>query len=175
MNIYSKHRPGSSDELYLKLKDGDKVKLRIASEPACSTYDGVKLRYAWIVWNRDKDKPQVFSFGISIYNQVADLIDEWGSPDEFDISIKRTGSGLQDTEYSVVPVKTSTDLTAAQLAEVEKIDLPQAIKGKWLSEYEEDRVMPETIETGRSQEEQAPPPKDEDAPIEIEDIPDDFK
>lgn len=148
MSIYSDHKPGADDGLYLKLKDGDKVKLRIASEPACSTYDGVKLRYAWIVWNRELNKPQVFSFGISIYSQVADLIDEWGEPTEFDVTVKRTGSGQMDTNYSVTPVKTSDDLTADQLKEVEKIDLPQAVKGRWLSDYVEDRIMPEVIPSG---------------------------
>lgn len=170
MSIYNQHKPGGTDDLYLKLKDSDKVKMRIASEPAISTYDGVKLRYAWIVWNRDKDKPQIFSFGISIYSQVADLVEEWGEPTDFDITIKRTGSGMNDTEYSVVPVKTSTALTKEQLAEVEKIDLPQAIKGRWLADFIKDKVMPEPVKPLETQ--KAPEFNESDVPP--EELPDGF-
>src|SRR5665213_4401394 len=105
-NVYAKHQPQGGNDLYLRLKDGDKVKMRLASEPVITVYrEGDKPRYAWIVWNREENKPQVFSSGVSIYGQIANLIEDWGSPSDFDITIKRTGSGMQDTEYAVVPVK----------------------------------------------------------------------
>jgi hypothetical protein len=146
MSIYQQHKPEQGDGLYLKLKDGDRVKLRIASEPTGSIYkDGDRLRYSWIVFNREKNKAQVYTAGISVYSAIADLVDEWGEPTDFDIIIKRTGSGLQDTSYSVTPVKKSEDLSDEQLAEVQKIDLPQASKGMWLKEIEESGVMPEPV------------------------------
>lgn len=164
MSIYDKHRPQGGNDLYLKLKDGDKVKMRLASEPAISVYrEGDKPRYAWTVWNREDNKPQVYSSGVSVYGQIADLADEWGDPLEFDIVIKRTGSGMNDTEYSVVPVKTSDDLTKEQLEEVNKINLVQAVKGKLLADYVEDRILPDPVSDLPARELE-PLPSDEDAP-----------
>lgn len=147
-SVYQTHKPSGGNDLYLRLKDGDKVKLRVVSEPVITVYkEGDRPRYAWVVFNRELGKPQVFNAGVSIYNQIADLTEEWGEPQKFDVVIKRTGSGLQDTEYSVVPVKTSNDLTKEELAEVEKIDLVQATKGKWLADYVEDNELPDPIDS----------------------------
>ena len=171
MSVYSEHQPGGGNDLYLKLKDGDKVKLRIASEPVITIYKkGDKPRYAWVVWNRDINKAQVYPSGVSVYSQIADLEEEWGSPDSFDITIKRTGAGMQDTEYSVVPVKNSDDLTKEEQAEVDKVDLVQATKGKWLAEYIEDRVLPEP-KTDELPDEEVPPHTDEDEPLDPSTIP----
>lgn len=152
-SVYQTHRPGGDNDLYLKLKDGDRVKMRITSEPAISVFKpGDKPRYSWVVWNREANKAQVYSAGISVYTAIADLTEEWGEPVEFDIVIKRTGSGMNDTSYSVTPVKKSDELTAAELEEVEKVDLLQAIKGKWLTDYVEDKVLPEPImNTGKDE------------------------
>ncbi len=177
-SIYSQHQPGNTDGLYLKLQDGDKVKGRIASEPAISIYkQGDKPRYSWVMFVREfngkpVNRPQILTKGISVYNGIADLVEEWGEPTEFDVAIKRTGSGLNDTEYSVTPVKTSDELTKEQLVEVQKIDLPQAIKGKWLSAYVDDNELPDPVTN------LAPSPVpdkvidvDADEPISLDDIP----
>lgn len=146
MNIYQQHKPSGGDDLYLRLKDGDKVKMRIVSEPAITLYkEGDRPRYAWVIYNRDLGKPQVYNSGVSVYSQIADLSEEWGEPTTFDITVKRTGSGMQDTEYSVVPVKTSEDLTRAELDEVGKIDLVQATKGRMLADYLQDKRLPSPI------------------------------
>jgi hypothetical protein len=171
-DIYKTHKPGGDDGLYLKLKDGDRVKMRIASEPAITVYkEGDRPRYAWTIWNQDKKKAQVYNAGVSIYTQIADLTEEWGNPEDFDITIKRTGSGLQDTEYSVIPVPKSVPLTKEQLAEVAKVDLLQATKGKWLADYVEDLVLPAPVSDGPRQDDVAPMPSDDDAPINLDDIP----
>lgn len=168
MSIYQDYKPGGSSE-YLKLKDGDKVKLRICSEPAISVYrEGDKPRYSWAVWNRDEKKPQVYTAGISVYRQIADLTDEWGDPQDFDITIKRTGSGLQDTEYSVVPVKTSSDLTDDEQAQIDEVDLLKASKGKWLEDYAKDAELPPPV-TSEPPREVEPPLSDEDVPFMDED------
>ena len=156
MSIYSQHQPSGGSDLYVKLQDGDKLKGRIASEPAISIYkEGDKPRYSWIIYVREfngkpVNKPQILTKGVSVYNGIGDLVEEWGEPTEFDVAIKRTGSGMQDTEYSVTPVKISSDLTPEQMDEVEKIDLPQAIKGKWLADYVEDRELPTPVTDGIS-------------------------
>lgn len=168
MSVYDQHRPQGSNDLYLKLKDGDKVKLRIASAPVITVYrEGDKPRYAWIVWNRDDEKAQVFAAGVSVYSQIANLVEEWGDPTTFDVRISRTGSGLQDTVYSVVPVKTSTDLTKDEQDEVDKVNLTQATKGKWLADYIEDHELPEPV-TDLPPRELEPPPTDEDMPSDAE-------
>jgi hypothetical protein len=151
MSIYGQHKPTSGSDLYLVLKDGDKAKGRIVSDPAISVYkEGDKPRYSWIMLVREfngkeVNKPQILTKGVSVYNGIADLVEEWGEPTEFDIVIKRTGSGLNDTEYSVTPVKTSTEPTPEQLEEIEKIDLVKAIKGKWLEEYIKDGQAPDPV------------------------------
>lgn len=177
MSYYQQHSPGGDDTLYLKLKDGDSVKLRIASECAVQTYDGKKLRYNWIVYNRDLKKPQVYSAGVSVYSQIADLIEDWGAPTEFDCRIKRTGSTQFDTSYSVSPVKESSDLTKGELEEVEKIDLLKALgKSKWLADYVEDKEMPEIIESNQPAPVKGDDEVHEDSyePISLEDLPEGF-
>lgn len=166
-SIYHQHKPASGGD-YLKIKDGEKVKLRIASEPAISVYkQGDKPRYSWVVFNRDLGIAQVYTGGVSIYNSIADMTDEWGDPSTFDITIKRTGSTMQDTSYLVSPVKTSKDLAENELDLVAKVDLITAIKGKWLRDYVEDNVLPEPI-TGPVVSADNPPtddpPTDDDAP-----------
>lgn len=147
MSIYTEHKPaGSSDGLFLKLTDGDSYKLRILSEPAITVYkEGDRPRYAWIVYNHDLKKPQIYGAGVSVYSQISALVEDWGEPTDFDIRIKREGSGLQDTSYLVTPVKQSTEPPKEALAEVEKIDLLQATKGRWLSDYVMDHTLPEPI------------------------------
>lgn len=145
-SIYQTYKPQGDSNLYLKLKDGDRAKLRIASEPAVSVYkEGDKPRYSWVVFNRELNKPQVYTSGISVYSQIADLTEEWGDAQEFDIIIKRTGSGLSDTSYSVTPVKQSADLTKEQMSEVNLIELTTAIKGKWLADYVDDNELPDPV------------------------------
>lgn len=177
MSIYQDHRPGNTDDLFLKLLDGDKVKGRIVSEPAISVYtEGQRPRYSWVFFTRDKNgkpvnKPQILTKGISIYNQIADLVEDWGDPNTFDITIKRTGSGLNDTEYSVVPVKESATISKVQQEEIDKIDLPGAIKGKWLREFMQDDRLPNPIVMSTQVDTVEPMPGDEDAPIDLDSIP----
>lgn len=171
MSIYSQYQPeGSSDGLYLRLKDGDNYKLRIMSEPVITVYkEGDRPRYAWIVYNHDLKKVQVYAAGVSVYSQLAALVEDWGPPQDFDVRIKREGSGMQDTSYLVTPVKNSTEPPKEAAAEAEKIDLPNATKGKWLETYVEDRVLPDPVVAMPL--ELDPAPGDEDAPIEL---PEDF-
>lgn len=172
MSIYQQHKPTSGGGDFLKLKDGDSVKLRIASEPAISVYKlGDKPRYSWIVWNRDVEKAQVYTSGVSVFKQVAALVEDWGEPTEFDIRISRSGSGLNDTEYIVTPVKTSKDLIEEELEQVNKIDLPKTIKGKMLEDYEKDGILPAPIMSGEAPQDDAPAPTDDDAPLDLDSIP----
>ena len=146
MSIYQIHQPSTGSGDFLKLKDGDKVKMRIASQPYVSVYkEGDRPRYSWAVWNRDDNKVQVYSAGVSVFKQIAALVEDWGEPETFDIRVSRSGSGINDTEYIVTPVKEAKDLTKEELALVEAVDLEKLTKGKLLSAYEEDGVLPKPI------------------------------
>lgn len=154
MSIYQQYKP-TEESVFLRLKDGDKVRVRIASEPAIftSTFkdpntgkETTSTKYAWLVWNRDDEQPRVLAQGKQVFNQIAELVDEWGEPTDFDVAISRTGA-LLDTKYSVVPVKVSKDLTDEQKEKVGKLDLPTLVKGYWLRDFVEDSsIMEKTDE-----------------------------
>lgn len=179
-DIYKTYKPKSGGDLYLKLKDGDSVKLRIASEPAIFTnefpqQDGsVKIteRFAWVVFNRNENKAQVYAAGKSVYGQIADLVDEWGDPQEFDVTIKRSGEGLE-TKYGVVPSPKSVDLTKEELAEVKAVDLLKATGGRWLADFANDGEMPEPRSKAPEKDPTEPEITDKDMQEEIslDDIP----
>ena len=146
-SIYQTYKPaGGSDNLFLKLKAGDSVKMRIGTDPAIyeqtfTDEEGkitISTRYAWGVWNLNEEKAQVFSQGKSVFNQLADLVEEWGEPTEFAVTVKRTGEMLE-TRYSVTPAPKSVPLTDAQVKAVADIDLLGAVKGRWLKDVESDQ------------------------------------
>lgn len=173
MSIWNEHKPSGNGGTYLKLKDGDGVTVRFYSPPAVVTYDGQKLRYQVVLYNKIARQAQIFEFGPQIFGQLADLYENWGEPGDMDLTIKRKGSGQFDTEYSVLPLPKSVDLTKEQTDECDAIPFPGS-KAKWLVEYEHDHVMPETIE-GKAQ--PAKEPDDivvediGDEPINLDDIP----
>lgn len=148
-SIYSTHKPSSGSGDYLKLKDGDKIKLRFATAPAVVTYDGKKLRYQWVVFNRTANKAQTYEAGPQVFEQLAALYDEWGEPTEFDVTISRTGSGQFDTSYTVTPSPKSVDLTDTELEAVTTITFP-SIKARLLEDFAQDGIYPETIETKKT-------------------------
>lgn len=150
MSVYQDHKPDNASEgLFLKLRDGDSYKLRIMSEPVITVYkEGDRPRYAWVVYNHDLKKPQVYGAGVSVYSQISALVEDWGEPTSFDIRIKREGAGLQDTSYLVTPVKQSVEPPQEAVAEADKIDLAQATKGRLLSDYVVDHILPDPIVFG---------------------------
>lgn len=168
MSIYETHRPAQGKGDYLKLKDGDRVKVRFASDPAVVTYDGERLRYQWVVFNRTLAKAQVYEAGASVFGQLAELYAEWGEPTEFDVTISRTGSGQFDTSYTVTPSPKSVPLTEEEQAAVETAlaNFPGK-KSRWLSDVEADGKLPEALKPGGKQE--------DDASMGDEDIPPEFR
>ncbi len=158
-SIYQTHKPaGGSDGLFLDLKDGDRAKIRVASEPAISSNQykdpdtgevTLSTRYSWVVWNRDEKKAQVLSKGASVFKQFAALVDDWGDADNYDCTLKRDGQMLA-TRWTITPSPKSVDLTKEEQAECDKVDLLKVTKGQWLKDFaQEDWVMD-------------PPPTDED-------------
>lgn len=65
----------------------------------------IKHFWAFAVWNADAQQVQVLELTQkSVMDGIKALVDnkKWGDPKSYDISVTRTGSGL-DTEYQVMP------------------------------------------------------------------------
>lgn len=94
-------------------------KLKTTGNPA--DYDKAKeifarkRIYSNVIDRRDEETgPKVFAFGIKIWTQLKvlrqdeDVGGDFTDPKEgFDIIINRTGTGKNDTEYAVIPARTS--------------------------------------------------------------------
>jgi hypothetical protein len=125
---------GGGSNTYLRLKDGDNVKVRIFGEPVVfqNDYNGqLSTKFAYVVWNYEQETAQVFQFGKKIAGYLDDLADneDWGDVTTYDIRLGRTGSGLNDTEYSVQPSPKSQPLTEEQKAELADLNLSILIPG----------------------------------------------
>ena len=150
MGVWTDHKPASGGGDYLKLKNGDRKKVRFVSEPAIVTYDGKKLRYQVLLYNKTDKLAQVYEFGPQVFGEFGELAEDWGEPTEFDVTIGRTGSTQFDTSYSVNPSPKSIDLTDEETAAVNAVKFPSS-KSRMLADYMEDGIMPETIETSKNQ------------------------
>lgn len=175
-NVWVDHKPSSGSGDYLKLANGDKKKVRFTSNPAVITYDGVKLRYQVVLYNRTDKLAQIFEFGPQVFGQIGELTEDWGEPTEFDMTIGRTGSTQFDTKYTVTPSPKSVPLTKEELDKCEAVKFP-GNKSRMLAEYMQDGIMPETIETKNNDKYVASEEelKSLDESHGIDDIPDEFK
>ncbi len=175
MSIWGEHKPVGSGGDYLKLKSGERKKVRFTGEPAVVTYDGVKLRYQVVLYNKSDNVAQIYEFGPQVFTLIGDLYEDWGEPTDFDMTISRQGSTQYDTSYSVNPLPKSEDLTKEQLEAVAAVKFPTS-KSKLLSEYEKDHIMPETIETKNktqyaTSEEELKSLEDAGQPLDLDDLP----
>lgn len=62
--------------------------------------------WAFVIWNYDEKRLQILEVTQkSIMLPLKALVDnkKWGNPKNYDITITRKGTGMQDTEYSVMP------------------------------------------------------------------------
>src|SRR3990167_700487 len=62
--------------------------------------------WAFVVWNYEEKRVQILEITQkSIMQPIQALVKnpKWGNPKGYDISITRKGTGLLDTEYSVIP------------------------------------------------------------------------
>lgn len=145
-SIWSKHKPVSGGGDYLRLKNGERKKVRFVSEPAVVTYDGFKARYQVVLYNKTDKIAQIYEFGPQVYGQIGELVEEWGDPTVFDMTIGRQGSTQFDTSYTVNPSPKSIDLTPEEAAKANEVKFPGS-RAKWLKDYEEDGLLPEPIQT----------------------------
>lgn len=155
MSVYDTHKPaaGEGGGLYLKIKDGETVKLRIVSEPAIFETEGerdgkttLNTRYGWIVFNQDTKAAQILQQSATFFKSIAVLAqdEEWGDPLSYDIKVSRQGSGFNDTTYTVMPSANRESLDPEVKDAVKKIDLLEMLKKSpfsqrvmWLSEFDD--------------------------------------
>ena len=114
---------------FLKVKDGQKVRLHILDEKpehkvshyvnekyltcdgaACHhCNEGVDKRESWklSVYNFDEKRVQTLEQGKSVFGQIDEIRDTYkGEIKGLDFVISRKGSGPKDTKYKVIPVPT---------------------------------------------------------------------
>jgi len=139
MSVWQDHKPVSGSGDYLKLKNGDRKKVRFTSEPAVVTYDGKKLRYQVVLYNKTDKMAQIYEFGPQVFGQIGELAEDWGVPTEFDMTIGRTGSTQFDTAYSVTPSPKSVDLTPDEVTAINTIKFPTS-KSRMLADYMKDGI-----------------------------------
>jgi hypothetical protein len=97
-----------SQSVYLRLKsNGESCKIRIVSDPVKfqSEYQGkIAEKYAWLVIDRVDQTIKVFQCGKDIWKKVSAFAKnpDWGNPQEYDITILRTGISPSNF-YDVAP------------------------------------------------------------------------
>lgn len=168
MSVYDTHKPaaGEGGGLYLKIKDGETAKLRIASEPAIFEAQGeregkttLSTKYGWVVWNQEAKAAQILQQSATFFKSIAALAqdEEWGDPQGYDIKVSRQGSGFNDTTYTVMPSANREALDEQTKDAIEKIDLlgmlkksPFAQRVMWLSVF--DKQAAESEENAHDEE-----------------------
>lgn len=124
----------TSNSDYVKIKSGDKTRLRILDHPYVSLRqfrpgDKPSLRFTWAVWDYSSEKVRLLEQGAMVYGQVADIIAEYGEsmPMECDLIISRSGEDLQ-TRYNVVSGRVQGNMSAQEAAE-QMPPMSEVVKG----------------------------------------------
>ena len=120
--------------------------------------DGGKVNpfWAFIIWNYDESKIQIMEITQkTIMFPIKSLVDnpKWGNPQEYDITITRKGTGMLDTEYSVMPnPHSNVDENILTQLERTKIDLTALYRGDdpFQNEAQNSPVSEDNTETRQS-------------------------
>lgn len=158
---------------FLKLKSG-KNRMRILELPIVSSRifragQAPKTLFAWPVYSYDEQKVCVLQKGASIFNQIGDIVAEYGEelPMACDLVINVKGSGLE-TQYSVVAAPVKSQLPKDYLNDMPQMD--KLIKnGITLKDFS-DGKDPATTTADDAHDyagDDSPPPSDADAPPEF--------
>lgn len=174
--------------LFLKLSDGEEVKVRITSLPVIFENEfklgeeiSLSTRFGFVVWNHDLNKAQIWVTNSATYGQqVSPLLEdeEYGDWREYDVKIKRTGEKAQ-TRYHLRPGVKHYALDKVQQDTCDAIDLlgnikksDSASKVMWLSEYRELEEGPKIKnKVSEKEEETINLDTPDDEPINLDEIP----
>lgn len=173
-----KNLKGSSGDI-LKLEDGKAYKVRIIGEPYVyqSEYNGdLSTRFALTVYNETDEKAQIVMLPKGAFGTIFDLTEneDWGNPEDYSITIKRTGSGLE-TEYSIAP-SPKKKLDDDKIAEVESINLEDVLSRlpSVQMAFPISQVNPEELVSRKKKAIAKPLPKPKDVVIEDVEMPSSF-
>ena len=114
----------------LKPEEGKSYKIRIIGEPwvYSSEYKGnLSVRIALKIYNETDNQAQILMLSKTAFSDIYDLNDneDWGNPEEYSITMKRTGEGT-DTRYSFMP-SAKKPLDEDKRAEAEAIVLDEVL------------------------------------------------
>lgn len=114
----------------LKPEADKPYKIRIIGEPWVynSEYQGnVSTRFAISIYNQTDNRAQILMLSRTAFGDIYDITEneEWGSYEDYDITMKRTGEGT-DTKYSFVP-SAKKPLEDGKKEEVEAIVLDEVL------------------------------------------------
>lgn len=116
----------------LKLESGKAYRVRIVGEPYVyqSEFEGkLSTRYAMTIWNQDEKAAQILLLPAGAFRSVLEYAqneEDWGSPEDYDFVIKKTGSGLE-TRYTIQPSPKKAPLQDDEKAAVTAIDLADVL------------------------------------------------
>jgi hypothetical protein len=80
--------------------------LELANGSGISFEDSPRYFWAMIVWNYEKERPQILEITQkTVLNVVHALVKnpKWGAPYGYDLTVEKTGSGKDNTKYSTTP------------------------------------------------------------------------
>lgn len=96
--------------------------------------DKIKHFWAFAVWNYDSKQVQVLQItqkSIMKAIEALQIDDDWGSPENYDLVVNRSGDGLE-TEYTVQPKPAKKiEASVIEAYEASKIDLESLFAGNY--------------------------------------------
>jgi hypothetical protein len=151
---YKEIKSGSGD--ILKPESGKAYKIRVIGEPWVYTSEfqgNISTRFALTIYNQTDGAAQILMLSKTAFGDIFDLKEneEWGDPEEYDITMKRTGEKTE-TKYSFVP-STKKPIEPDKKAEVEAIvlndvlsRLPSVQNAYPISDFDPEALLPKKKE-----------------------------
>lgn len=128
--------------------NADKKPVRSREEPAIVP-PGTNLKYFWafVCYNVKEEKIQIAEFTQKTILMALEALcnnGKWGDIREYDVTITRTGTTMNDTEYAVVPnPKEKVPASILEAYKAKKIDLEALYEGAdpFTGEKKDDPMM----------------------------------
>lgn len=144
VDALANYQPKNSDGLFLKLKDGDEVKLRVLTlDPVITVnkYDETKHQFNFVIWNWNLGRAQIWSASPGILNRLTKLHrdDDFPALNKMDIKVVATGEMLE-RRYEINPLPNAQTLTAENVNAAKEINLEERLDGNLgrLSQHNDD-------------------------------------
>lgn len=185
----------SGDKIpYIKIKDGDKCTFRILGKykfyrdhwiakikrspvccgtdcPICQAGSKGNLKYAVNIIDRADGQVKLWFFTRRVKIALMNIADDYGSLDNYDVIVRRAGSGMNDTVYTVNPAREEKPLTKAE-KEVKTFNLDEVLAPTTVDKMS---AMVSGEQVTQSKKEQEPSNVKEELPVadsnDVEDLP----